>query len=548
MTKCLVYAAALLPAVLSIASADETFLPDASTFAGTAVRIPMRDGKSLAADIYVPKGGGKFPVVLVQTPYDRKLLRRHWKGADDGPDALFVDTHYGFVITDWRGRYDSKDALDGKPANLLEDGFDTVTWITKQAWSNGRVGTWGPSALGRVQYFTAQGRPPGLVCAVPMVMPLNLTYDIYFPSGVMWEDLAGMLDRLNFTKNLHSLLAMHPIKDAYWDALPGAHEIQADQFAIPMLFIGSWYDIYTDSVIGAFDEVRAKGREAARAHSKLVMGPWIHAGDIARTGDLEFAGADHYGLRQAHAFFDRWLREQQNGFDERAAITYYQMGADEWRTTDRWPPAGGSVRELFLRSDHSLETAKATAGGEPISFTFDPANPAPTVGGHVLTPELKSGPRDQREKVESRSDVLAFTGPALEKPVEIAGKVHVRLYVASDQRDTDFTVILTDVYPDGRSMLVGEGIRRMRLQNSTAKEEMATPGEIYPITVEVPATALTFLPGHRVRVLVSSSDFPMFAVNQNDGGPMYSSGPGVKAVNRIYLDRDHPSAVLLPVR
>jgi predicted acyl esterase len=506
----------------------------------------MRDGKALAADIYVPRSATKSPVVLIQTPYDRKLLRRHWTaGINDGPNPLFTDANYAFVVTDWRGRYESKDALAGQPADLASDGFDTVSWIVKQEWSNGRVGTWGPSALGHVQYETARAHPPGLICAVPMVMPLNLDYDIYFPSGVMWEDLAGMLTRLGFVPNLRGTLAQHPLRDSFWAELPTAHEIKPSDLAIPMLFIGSWYDIYTDSVISGFDQVRASAPEPAKAHSKLIMGPWVHAGDVSHTGDLEFPAADHYGLQQAHAFFDHWLREKKNGFDDRPAITYLQMGADDWRTTDHWPPAGTAERDLYLRGDRSLRDDKPPAA-DPLSFTFDPAHPLPTVGGHVLSPELTSGPRDQREKVESRADVVVFTGQPLQKPLEVDGKVRVRLYVSSDRRDTDFTAILTDVYPDGRSMLIGEGVCRMRLRNSLSKEELITPDEIYPITVEVPHTALTFLAGHRVRLIVSSSDYPKFAVNWNDGGPMYTEGPGMKALNRIYVDPQHPSAILLP--
>ena len=544
--------ALLALACLPPVAADESFLPETSTFRGETALIPMRDGKSLAADIYVPKHAGKYPVVLVQTPYNRKLVRRHWTGeADDGANPLFTDTNYAFVVTDWRGRYESKAAAGAEPANLVNDGFDTVGWVVAQPWSNGRVGTWGASALGRVQYMTARGHPEGLVCAVPIVMPLNLDYDIYFPSGVLWAEFADMLTRLGFSPNLRQLLIAHPLRDQYWNALPAARETRAEDFEIPMLIIGGWYDIYADSVISAFQQVHAHGGPAAKAHSKLIMGPWVHAGDVARTGDLEFPAANHYGIGQAHAFFDRWLRNQPNDFDRRAPITYFQMGSGDWRTTSEWPPRGANrenARELYLRTDKSLATAKATAKAEPLGFTFDPTNPVPTVGGHVLAPELHSGPRDQREKVEGRPDVLVFTGSSLSKPLEIAGKVRARLYVSSDRTDTDIAILLTDVYPDGRSMLIGEGIRHMRLRNSLEKEELLTPGEIYPVTIEIPETALTFQPGHRIRVIVTSSDSPKFAVNWNDGGPMYSNGPGVKAANRIYMDQSHPSNITLPVR
>jgi predicted acyl esterase len=536
----------LVVATLSAATGD-SFLPDTSGFRGMVTRIPTRDDKSLAADIYLPKRPGKYPVILVQTPYDRKNMRRHWNdGAGDGPDPLFTDPNYAFAVTDRRGRYESKDADTGVLANFGNDGYDTIAWIIKQDWSNGRVGTWGPSALGKVQYETAQQHPPGLICAVPMVMPLNLNYDIYFPGGVLWEEFATMLTKLGFSPDMRGYLAAHPLKDQFWESLPAASAIHAEEFMVPMLFIGGWYDIYTDSVISAFEQVRAKAGPAARAHSKLIMGPWIHAGDVARTGALEFLVANHYGLHQAHAFFDYWLRNQSNGFDEQPPITYFQMGAGEWRNASAWPPAKPS-REFFLHGDASLQLRKPSRRDQALHFTYDPSNPLPTIGGHVLDPELHGGPQDQREKVESRPDVLVFTTPALDTRIEIAGKIRIRLYASSDRTDTDFAAILTDVYPDGRSILIGEAIQRMRLRNSASKEEFMTPGEVYPVTIEIPSAALTFLPGHRVRLIVSSSDFPKFARNWNDGGPMYGAGPGVKAVNSIYADEVHASAILLPV-
>ena len=537
----------LLLTVLAPVRGADPFLPDYSSFRGQIVRIPMRDGKSLAADVYLPKRAGKSPVILVQTPYGRTRMRSHWTGdIDDGPSSLFADANYAFVVTDWRGRNDSKDAATAQPANLDNDGYDTVAWIVKQEWSDGHVGTWGASALGKVQYHTAQSHPPGLVCAVPIVMPLNLDYDIYFPGGVMWDEFAGMLTRLGFSPNLRALLAAHPLHDAFWDALPTTREIRPEEFRIPMLFIGGWYDIYASSVISSFQKVREKAAPAAKEHSKLIMGPWIHAADIARTGGLEFPAANHYGLTQAHAFFDYWLRNQKNDFDRRAPITYFQMGAGEWRTAESWPPAGIHERRLYLHPDNSLAAEKSAATAATLHFAFDPANPAPSIGGHVLTPELHAGPQDQREKVEGRPDVLVFTGAALEKPVAVAGKPAVHLYVASDRKDTDFTAILTDVYPDGRSMLIGEGIRRTRFRNSAAREQLLDPGEICEVTIDLPDTGLTWLPGHRIRMIVSSWFYPMFAVIQNDGGPMYAQGPGVKANNSVYADRAHPSALILP--
>src|SRR6185503_6403212 len=186
-------------------SAPSATITTAGVFNGSTVAIPMRDGRSLAADVFVPKSGGKRPVVLIQTPYNKDLVRPWFAGEGRwGPDSLFTDPNYAFVITDWRGKFASSGALTpGTQANLSQDGYDTCAWIAKQDWCNGKIATWGPSALGRVQYETARSNPPNLVCAVPMVMPLNLDHEIYFPGGALWEEFLSMLGRLGFGTQLY---------------------------------------------------------------------------------------------------------------------------------------------------------------------------------------------------------------------------------------------------------------------------------------------------------------------------------------------------------
>ena len=533
----------------STAPAQESFLSPSAAFIGRVVQIPMRDGQSLTADVYLPKGGGKYPVVLIQTPYNKDPMRPSWLGEGRwGANSLFTDANYAFVVVDWRGKFASRNAqLPDKQPNFGQDGFDAIAWIVKQEWSNGKVATWGLSALGRVQYETAQENPPNLVCAVPIVMPLNLDYDTYFPGGVLWEEFALMLGRIGFGTAIRDNLASRPLKNEAWQAM-AASFIKSEDFRIPMLFIGGWFDIYTDGVISGFEAVRAKGGEKARAHSRLIIGPWVHGIDQLKNGQLEFPAAHYFGMKKTRAFVDYWVRDVSNGFDKtEAPITYFQMGANEWRTTESWPPKDSREQAFYFSPDKSLSTQTPKADVTPLTFRYDPANPAPTVGGHVLTPELQPGPADQREKVESRNDVLVFSTPVLERDLAITGKVKVKLFVSSDRSDTDFTAILTDVYPDGRSISITEGIRRMRLRNSTTKEELMKPGEVYPVTIELTSTALTFLKGHRVRVIVSSSNYPKYALNLNDGGPMYRKGTGLVATNTVYGDKQRPSALILPV-
>ncbi|MBI3683293.1 MAG: CocE/NonD family hydrolase [Acidobacteria bacterium] len=525
----------------------QSFLPESAAFSGAVAEIPMRDGKSLAADVVVPKHGGRFPVVLVQTPYDRTQLRAAFTGQGrQGPDSIFTDASYAFVVTDWRGRFGSRAALtSGQAANLAHDGFDTIAWIVKQEWSNGKVATWGPSALGRVQYETARANPAGLIAAVPMVMPLNLTYEIYFPGGSLWDEFVRTLMRLGFGDSLYRALTARPVKNQEWATLEAGY-VRGEDIRVPMLFIGGWYDIYTDGVLDAFHTVRARGGEKARAHSRLVVGPWEHTTDIEESGALKFPEARGYGMKKTRAWMDHWLRGISNGIEKDPAITYFQMGVNEWRTTEVWPPKGVVERTYFLHGNRELSTA-APEKHELLTFRFDPANPVPTAGGHVLSPQSLRGPQDQRQKVESREDVLAFTSEPLASDLTVAGKPRIALHVSSDRPDTDFTAILSDVYPDGRSMLAGEGILRMRFRNSMSREEFMQPGRVYSVTIDLPNVAITFPKGHCIRLLVSSSNYPRYAVNLNDGGPMYTEGKGQVAVNSVHSGREHPSALALPV-
>jgi predicted acyl esterase len=534
-------------AALAPLAAQDRIVPSDSGFDGYAVTIPMRDGKSIAADLYRPRGARRYPAVLIQTPYNKSLMRPWWAGVGQyGKDSLFTDTRYAFVVTDRRGRYGSKAALvDGPEQSFLgKDGFDTIAWIARQDWSNGKVATWGASALAQAEYETARENPPALVCAVPIVMPLQLDYNIYFPGGVLWNEFANMLGKLGW--NVYGMLTARPIRDESW-AATRKNLVHGSDIRVPMLFIGGWFDTYTDGVLSAFDQVRKQGRDVSRTGSRLIMGPWVHRTDQLRNGELEFPNAVNYGMKRAQAFIGHWLRGEPSK-DTEPPITYYQMGAEEWRTSSVWPLAGVEERAYYLRENHKLALKAPDAKSANVSFRYDPANPVPTVGGHVLDPLLPAGPQDQRKKVESRADVLAFSTPALEEDLPVTGRIRVKLYVSSDRTDTDFTATLTDVYPDNRSLLVTEGIQRMRFRNGASKEELIKPGEILPVTIRLTNSAITFRKGHKVRVLISSSNYPKYVPNRNDGGPMYGKeGGGVVATNSVYFDAGHPSALMLPV-
>ncbi len=545
----LAFIVVLLAVAAPVAAREASFLPEESAFVGYEVQIPMRDGAELAADVYVPKGGGAFPVILIQTPYN-KANQRIWFAADVSSrwGSLFDNTNYAFVVVDWRGRFASAAAAKpGVQGGSGQDGFDTVAWVAAQEFCNGKIGGWGSSALGGAQLKTAAEHPPDLTCIAPSVMPLNLGYETFFPGGVLWEEFVKMLGRLGFG-DLYSALVQQPVRNQVWQTIEATTYIKPEDIQVPVLMIGGWYDLYTDGMVDAFRKLRAHGGDAARAHTTLVMGPWLHSGlDQERQGDLEYPGAVGYYSSTTSAFFDHWLRGLDNGFDSTPAFHYYQMGAEEWRYTDTWPPENSADTSFYLQPGGGLARTAPAADVAPSSYRFNPANPSPTVGGAVLDPSLKQGPYNQAFANAFRQDVLVFHSPVLEDELAIAGDVRAELFVSSDRPDTDFTAILVDVYPDRRQMFVAEGILRMRFREGTDKEVFMEPGTVYGATVDIGNTAITFPKGHRIGVILSSSSSPKYNVNLNDGGPMYAGGEGLVAINSVYHDADHPSALVLPV-
>jgi putative CocE/NonD family hydrolase len=380
----------------------------------------------------------------------------------------------------------------------------------------------------------------------PSVAPLNIGYDVYFPGGVIWAEFTKFFGRLGW--DIYGQLIQHPVKDRYWKMLETTTFLEAGDIRVPNLIVCGWHDLYTDEVIATFEEIRTRGGDQARAHSNLIMGPWLHSYvDMERQGELDYPGAVGYANNKTIEFFDHWLRGIDNGFDEQAPIAYYQMGSDQWRFTDGWPPEATTATPYYLHDDGAVSTAAPEENIEPSSFRFNPANPAPTVGGAVLDISLKEGPHDQAFGLAFRPDVLRFMTPVLEEALEISGPVQARLFVSSDRTDTDFTAVLVDVYPDRRQMLVRDGILRMRFRNGTDREELMEPGTVYQVTIDIGNTAITFPEGHRVGVLISSSNYPKYDVNLNDGGPMYTSGEGQIATNSVYHDAEHPSVLVLPV-
>jgi predicted acyl esterase len=512
-------------------------------------RVPMRDGTRLATDIYLPAPDAKrLPTILVQTPYGRGNYNNEWGSRAAGWD-------YAVVIQDMRGR----GASEGRPRAFMDsgwgehrDGYDTVEWIARQPFSNGKIGTVGASAMGIAQNMVAPAAPEHLTCQYILVAAASLYHHGAYHGGVFRKCLAEgwLLDNQYPQANLEEVRD-HPLYDEMWklgDAVREAHRIN-----VPAIHYGGWFDIFSQGTIDAFVSRQQRGAPGARGTQKLVIGPWLHGGPGAvDIGDFQLPeNARSIPIDVgAKRWFDFYLKGQENGADKIPPVLYYVMGpfdqtgpGNKWRTADTWPPAA-TPTSLYLHKGGGLSRRAPTDKGARASFVFDPADPAPTIGGPNM--RIEGGPKDQRP-LEKRDDVLVFSTDVLEEPIEATGRLTTELWIASDRRDTDFAVRLCDVYPDGRSILIADGIQRCAVRDSLEKGVPLEPNEPTRIRVDLWSTSIVFAKGHRIRILLSSSNYPRFEVNPNTAFSDASPGTVWKATNTILFEADHPSRLILPV-
>jgi uncharacterized protein len=506
--------------------------------------VAMHDGTELATTVYLPGGPGPFPAIVARTPYNKDGLK--------GEAAKFVGHGYAFVAQDLRGRFKSK----GHHAIIFHndgwqephDGHDTLKWISAQPWCNGKIGSTGGSALGITQNMAAPGAPDALKAQFVVVAYSNCYAQAAYQGGA-WR--TGLLENwLNATEmtdvNLKTFVA-HPRYDDFWAGLNP--EAQAERVHAPAVFLGGWYDIFLQGTINSFVTIHNHGGDGARGRCRLIIAPIGH-GNMTElkyppsATRLPKCGSDL-------VWFDFMLKGKANGVGDEKPVHYYVMGdptnenapGNFWRSADNWPPPA-IQKAYYFQPEGKLIFSKEPDRDGRKSYRYDPARPVPTIGGAELGKDI--GPKDQR-KAEAQSDVLLFSTDVLTDPVEVAGRVTAKLYVSSDCPDTDFAVKLTDVYPDGRSMLVTDGILRARFRDSFAREELLEPGKIYEVTVDLWSTALVFNRGHKIRVVVSSSNAPRFDPNPNTGHAFRADKASRVATNTIYFSKQYPSRILLPI-
>jgi len=516
----------------------------------TEMSMTTRDGVKLAANVFLPAGAGPFPVVLSRTPYLKDAL-----GDLAGYSAKkYTDAGFAFVLQDVRGKGHSAGFYEAFIPDL-EDGFDTVEWVAKQPWSNGRVGMVGASALGITTNLAAIAAPPHLVAAFVIVAPYDQLLNT-FPGGVLKdEDTLGWLKGQGETQAQLDLVRGGATNTAFWNE--HAMTTQRKFIRIPMYNQGAWYDIFNDGNVENFRWLQNSGSKGARGNQKLYMVPAGHGGLGGDKSDVEYnqPGALVPPTEEMR-WWDYWLKGIDNGIMKEPPVTLFMMAsgrkghpspASHVFKSPNWPPANHPT-PYYLSGDMHLSTKAPAAADAKISYKFDPANPVKTFGGSNLL--QTAGPLDQRP-IGQRQDYLRFETAALDKAVAIAGHVDMTLWAASDGLDTDFMVKLVDVYPDGYEQIILDNPIRTRYRHGRDPDDvmLMTPGKPEELHIDLWNTAFTFEKGHKIQVTVTSSNSTKFEINPNTGEPFgaaTTTAPRV-ATNTVYFDKRHPSAMILPV-
>ena len=567
--------------------------------------VPMqtRDGVTLRADVYRPDASGVFPVLLSRLPYDKNLRPR------PGDIDYFVERGYGVIMQDTRGRFASAGAEYYALIWEMQDGYDAVEWAAKLPWSDGNVGTMGQSYLGATQYLLAPSRPPHLKAMFPVSAAADFHQCWVYHTGGAFElgwqvpyailMARDSLERQGLTAQLLPTLErdlipaptpfaqplsteayrrlplmawgellrpvaryltdylQHPEDGPYWWAIN--LERQHANISAPMYHVTSWYDIFLRGGLAHFCGLRQYAMTTeARQQQKLLIGPWAHRFPFTSpssrdTGDIDFGPNACIELHETQLrWFDFYLKGFHTGILEDAPVKIFIMGTNVWRDEQEWPLARTRYTPYYLHSQGQANTLSGDGRLEPVlpgeeppdHFTYDPNDPVPTCGGNTLI--IPMGVQDQRQ-VETRQDVLVYSTDPLTAPLEVTGPVVVTLFAASSAPDTDFIAKLVDVRPDGYAQNLADGIIRARYRTSRMLPTRLTPGQVYEFTIDLWATSHVFLPGHCLRLEISSSNFPRFDRNLNTGEDQATGTRWQSAAQTVFHASRYPSHVLLPV-
>ena len=553
------------------------------------VAVPMRDGTILRADIYRPKKEGLYPVLVSRTPYSTERFPSSYRAA-----VFFARRGYVYVFQDVRGRHESQGAWD--PAWYeFADGYDTVEWAAKQPWSNGKVGMQGGSYLGSDQWQAAQLQPPHLTAIFPDVAATSWYHHAFTLNGGFRLSLAfgwgpvrqeshvmqntgqhtmeGGPEAISYDKVIWHLPLIdmpklvgrnakfyrdwieHPDYDDYWKGV--SVEEHFDKMEVPAYNTGGWFDILLQGTLNGYTGPSKRAKtEVARKGTRLLVGAWGH-GPSRKHGDLDFgptANVDENSVQLR--WYDHWLYGMDNGLADEPPVTLFQMGRNRWRVHNDFPLPDTEYKKLYFHSGGKANSYRGDGGlswdkpsaSEPVDrYRYDPDHPVPSHGGaNCCGTPTPIGPVDQRP-VEKRNDVLVYTSDFLEEEIDVTGPIQVVLYASSDAVDTDWVAKLVDIYPDGKAYNIAEGILRARHREGQDRPKLMEPGTVYRFEIDLLATSNAFLPGHRIRVDVTSSHFPQFNRHLNTGEPFGKSDKVKIATQTIHHTKTQPSHVLLPV-
>jgi uncharacterized protein len=564
----------------------------------------MRDGTTLMSNVYRPASGGPYPALLARLPYGKDLS---FNGTYFDP-VKAARRGYLVVVQDVRGRYASEGTFTPF-AREFEDGYDSVEWAAKLPGSNGSVGMFGLSYFGKTQWHAAVTQPPSLRSMAPGQTWSNHLNGVQMRGGAQelgllqyWAqaalalgalfrryrgrpeqikrklpELVGSIDALLAGGGYDALpLADLPDPDDLTPFVRGGFERgvddetweylnidgKYDHVQAPTFHIGGWYDCFIGDTLRQYGAMKERAREAGVRPPRLLVGPWTH-GDFGSTvGDLDF-GIGSSGLFLNYRedltdaqlrWFDATLKGDEGALEETPPVEVFVMGENRWRGYEEWPVPGSYPQRWHLQAGGRL-SRENPARSDPDEYDYDPKAPVPTIGGATLmAPIHRPGARDQRPN-EERPDVLVYTGEVLQSDYTALGPVHATIFAATDAPDTDFVVRLVDVHPDGRAIVVTDGMIRASARESypapgvvrPAKPSPIEPGRVYEYAIDLWATGTTFRAGHRIRVEITSSSFPRWERNPNTGESNVHSARTEVARQRIFHDPEHPSRITLSV-
>ncbi len=524
-----------------------TGLAEAQSYREISIPTRVTDaGKQyLLADVYGSDSTSPKPVILIQTPYNKSLYRLALGnlGGQSGAGIPYDTSKYNYVIVDWRGFYANKNA-DITPYNRGLDGYDIVEWIAIQPWCNGKVGTWGGSALGQIQFQTAVLKPPHLICAAPFIKDFKTKYEDFYYGGVYRKEHVASLMKLGFITE--QAILSHPTEDNVWKIGENQSD-NADQIAVPLLMCSGWFDHFPSDVLRAFNDVITKSDPSVRSKHKLLFGPWQHSSiGVSKQGVLEFPNAQGEPTDMGMKFFGFYLLGEKSNWEGMPTVQYYQMGENTWKTSDTWQGVGAKMGKFYFREGKKLSLEEPPINIKevaPDTLTADSKNPVPTIGGSRFNPADKNiltGPQEVQSLL-TRSDVLSYSTEPLTSDIVIKGSSRVKVQFICNRSDADISVRLCDVYPDGRWIILTQGIQRLRLRRSLASESLVVPNTPDSATIELNDLGITFQNGHKIGLILSGSNYPMFDVNLNNGGKMYEAGDSLTAQTLIFSSNGAPS-------